>query len=131
MGDQTSGSGVVTDPDPIVSKDVRVVTLGCRLNAFESEVMRRHAAATGLANTVIVNTCAVTGEAVRQAPQAIRRARRENPHARIIVTGCAAQTEKETFAGMAEVDVVLGNLEDAIPIAAKEAAISWASERAP
>lgn len=94
---------------------VRVVTLGCRLNAFESEVMRRNAAAAGLGDSVIVNTCAVTAEAVRQASQAIRRLRRENPAARIIVTGCAAQVEPERFAGMAEVDHVVGNAEKMRP----------------
>jgi threonylcarbamoyladenosine tRNA methylthiotransferase MtaB len=88
---------------------VRVVTLGCRLNAFESEVMRRHAAAAGLEDAVIVNTCAVTAEAVRQAGQTIRRLRRENPGARLIVTGCAAQIEPQRFAEMAEVDRVIGN----------------------
>ncbi|RMI23765.1 tRNA (N(6)-L-threonylcarbamoyladenosine(37)-C(2))-methylthiotransferase MtaB [Sinorhizobium meliloti] len=90
---------------------VEVITFGCRLNTYESEVMRAEAEKAGLNNAVLVNTCAVTAEAVRQARQAIRRARRENPHARIIVTGCAAQTEKETFAEMAEVDAVLGNEE--------------------
>ncbi len=90
---------------------VDVITFGCRLNTYESEVMRAEAEKAGLNNAVLVNTCAVTGEAVRQARQAIRRARRENPHARIIVTGCAAQTEKQTFAGMPEVDAVLGNEE--------------------
>jgi len=90
---------------------VEVITFGCRLNTYESEVMRAEAEKAGLNNAVLVNTCAVTGEAVRQARQAIRRARRDNPHARIIVTGCAAQTEKETFAAMAEVDAVLGNEE--------------------
>ncbi|WP_454852489.1 tRNA (N(6)-L-threonylcarbamoyladenosine(37)-C(2))-methylthiotransferase MtaB [Rhizobium binxianense] len=90
---------------------VEVITFGCRLNTYESEVMKAEAEKAGLNNAVLVNTCAVTGEAVRQARQAIRRARRDNPHARIIVTGCAAQTEKETFAGMAEVDAVLGNEE--------------------
>ena len=89
----------------------RVITLGCRLNIVESDVMRRHAVAAGLENAVIVNTCAVTGEAVRQAAQTIRRLRREEPHARIIVTGCAAQTEPERFAGMSEVDHVIGNAE--------------------
>ncbi|WP_440409313.1 tRNA (N(6)-L-threonylcarbamoyladenosine(37)-C(2))-methylthiotransferase MtaB [Neorhizobium petrolearium] len=88
---------------------VDVITFGCRLNTYESEVMRAEAEKAGLNNAILVNTCAVTGEAVRQARQAIRRARRENPHARIIVTGCAAQTEKQTFADMAEVDAVLGN----------------------
>ena len=87
-----------------------VITLGCRLNAFESEVIRREAAAAGLVDAVIVNTCAVTAEAERQARQAIRRARRERPHARLIVTGCAAQIAPERYAEMAEVDQVLGNL---------------------
>jgi threonylcarbamoyladenosine tRNA methylthiotransferase MtaB len=90
---------------------VRIVTLGCRLNAFESEVMRGHAAAAGLENTILVNTCAVTGEAVRQAAQTIRRLRRENPDARLVVTGCAAQVEPQRFADMAEVDCVIGNAE--------------------
>ena len=90
---------------------VDVITFGCRLNTYESEVMRAEAEKAGLNNAILVNTCAVTGEAVRQARQAIRRARRENPHARIIVTGCAAQTEKQTFAEMPEVDAVLGNEE--------------------
>ncbi len=90
---------------------VEVITFGCRLNTYESEVMRAEAEKAGLNNAILVNTCAVTGEAVRQARQAIRRARRQNPHARIIVTGCAAQTEKQVFAEMAEVDAVLGNEE--------------------
>ncbi|WP_075291786.1 tRNA (N(6)-L-threonylcarbamoyladenosine(37)-C(2))-methylthiotransferase MtaB [Pararhizobium arenae] len=90
---------------------VDVITFGCRLNTYESEVMRSEAEKAGLNNAILFNTCAVTGEAVRQARQAIRRARRENPHARIIVTGCAAQTEKDTFAAMPEVDAVLGNEE--------------------
>ena len=90
---------------------VEVITFGCRLNTYESEVMRAEAEKAGLNNAVLVNTCAVTGEAVRQARQAIRRARRENPHARIIVTGCAAQTEAATFGEMPEVDAVLGNEE--------------------
>jgi threonylcarbamoyladenosine tRNA methylthiotransferase MtaB len=88
---------------------VDVVTFGCRLNAYESQVMRREAETAELADTIIVNTCAVTGEAVRQARQKIRRLRRERPNARIVVTGCAAQTEPETFAAMAEVDRVVGN----------------------
>src|SRR5262245_27363997 len=88
---------------------VDIVTFGCRLNSYESEVIRREAAAAGLADTVVVNTCAVTGEAVRQARQAIRRLRRERPDARIVVTGCAAQTEPQSFAAMREVDHVLGN----------------------
>lgn len=90
---------------------VEIITFGCRLNTYESEVMRAEAEKAGLNNAVLVNTCAVTGEAVRQARQAIRRARRDNPHARIIVTGCAAQTEAETFGAMPEVDAVLGNEE--------------------
>src|SRR5690349_18801139 len=90
---------------------VEVVTLGCRLNAFESEVMRRHAETAGLDETVIVNTCAVTAEAVRQAGQTIRRLKRERPGARLIVTGCAAQIEPQRFAAMPEVDAVLGNAE--------------------
>ena len=91
--------------------ETHVITLGCRLNAYESEVMSGQAQAAGLGETVIVNTCAVTGEAVRQARQAIRRARREHPGARIVVTGCAAQIEPERFAAMAEVDHVVGNVE--------------------
>jgi threonylcarbamoyladenosine tRNA methylthiotransferase MtaB len=90
---------------------VRVVTLGCRLNAYESEVMRAHAAAAGLEDVVIVNTCAVTAEAVRQAAQTIRKLKRENPRARLIVTGCAAQIEPHRFADMPEVDRVIGNVE--------------------
>jgi threonylcarbamoyladenosine tRNA methylthiotransferase MtaB len=86
-------------------------TLGCRLNSFESEIIRAEAAKAGLDNAVIVNTCAVTAEAVRQGRQAVRRARRQNPGAKIIVTGCAAQTEPGTFAAMDEVDLVLGNEE--------------------
>src|SRR6478752_4065211 len=94
---------------------VRVVTLGCRLNAFESEVMRSHAAAAGLEDAVIVNTCAVTAEAVRQAGQTIRRLKRENPGARMIVTGCAAQIDPQRFADMPEVDRVIGNAEKLDP----------------
>ena len=90
---------------------VEVITFGCRLNTYESEVMKAEAAKAGLGNAILVNTCAVTSEAVRQARQAIRRARRENPEARIIVTGCAAQTEAQNFAAMPEVDAVLGNEE--------------------
>ncbi|HZY66985.1 MAG TPA: tRNA (N(6)-L-threonylcarbamoyladenosine(37)-C(2))-methylthiotransferase MtaB [Devosia sp.] len=89
--------------------DVETLTFGCRLNAYESEVMKAEAAKAGLADALIVNTCAVTEEAVRQAKQAIRKARRDNPSRRIIVTGCAAQTEARTFAAMDEVDLVLGN----------------------
>jgi len=103
---------------------VDVLTFGCRLNTYESEVIRRHAVAAGLADVVVVNTCAVTAEAERQARQAIRRAKRERPQARIIVTGCAAQTNPGQFALMAEVDRVIGN-DDKIAgeawIAAREA----------
>ena len=84
-------------------------TFGCRLNAYETEAMKELSA--GLENTVVVNTCAVTAEAVRQARQKIRRLRKDHPDARLIVTGCAAQTEPETFTGMDEVDHVIGNLE--------------------
>lgn len=90
---------------------IDVVTFGCRLNAYESEVIRREAAAAGVADAVVVNTCAVTAEAVRQAKQTIRRLKREKPDARIVVTGCAAQTESSTFAAMPEVDRVIGNEE--------------------
>ncbi len=90
---------------------LEIITFGCRLNAYESEVMRAHADAAGLSDAVIVNTCAVTAEAVRQARQAIRRARREKPGAKIVVTGCAAQIDPDRFAAMDEVDHVVGNHE--------------------
>jgi threonylcarbamoyladenosine tRNA methylthiotransferase MtaB len=96
---------------PFYMSEPTVITLGCRLNAYESEVMRDHALAAGLNDAVIINTCAVTAEAVRQAAQTIRKLRRERPSARIIVTGCAAQIEPERFAEMAEVDHVIGNAE--------------------
>ncbi|MES2845603.1 MAG: tRNA (N(6)-L-threonylcarbamoyladenosine(37)-C(2))-methylthiotransferase MtaB [Pseudomonadota bacterium] len=99
-------------------------TLGCRLNAYETEAMKQLSAAAGLENAVIVNTCAVTAEAVRKAKQEIRRLSRENPGATIIVTGCAAQTEPDTFASMAEVTKVIGNTE-------KMQAETWAGLRAP
>ena len=99
-------------------------TLGCRLNAYETEAMKELAAAAGVEGAVVVNTCAVTAEAVRKAKQEIRRLSRENPGAQIIVTGCAAQTEPETFAAMAEVSKVIGNTE-------KMQAETWASLRAP
>jgi threonylcarbamoyladenosine tRNA methylthiotransferase MtaB len=101
---------------------VEVVTFGCRLNAYESEQIKARAAEDGLADAVVFNTCAVTGEAVRQARQAIRKARRERPGARIVVTGCAAQIDPKAFAGMAEVDVVLGNAEKLAPRAYAPAA---------
>ena len=89
--------------------ETEIITFGCRLNAFESEVIRRAAAAAGLRDAVIVNTCAVTAEAERQAHQAIRRARRRHPEATIIVTGCAAEIAPERYAALPEVDRVLGN----------------------
>lgn len=94
-----------------MTSEPEIVTFGCRLNTYESEVMRGHARAAGLTDTVIINTCAVTKEAERQARQAIRRLRRQRPSARIIVTGCAAQIDPGAFARMAEVDQVLGNAE--------------------
>lgn len=86
-------------------------TMGCRLNAYETEAMKELAQSAGLDNAVVVNTCAVTAEAVRKARQDIRRLRRDHPGARLIVTGCAAQTEPATFASMPEVDAVIGNSE--------------------
>jgi threonylcarbamoyladenosine tRNA methylthiotransferase MtaB len=97
---------------------VETVTFGCRLNAAESEAMRRAALAAGARDLIIVNSCAVTGEAVAQARQRIRRLHRDNPNRRIVVTGCAAQTEPQTFAAMSEVAQVVGN-------AAKLAAEVW------
>jgi threonylcarbamoyladenosine tRNA methylthiotransferase MtaB len=102
---------------------VEVVTFGCRLNAAESEVIRREATRAGFDDTVVVNTCAVTAEAVRQARQTIRALRRRRPQAKIIVTGCAAQTEPQTFAAMTETDRVLGNGE-------KLTAAGWTKTRA-
>jgi threonylcarbamoyladenosine tRNA methylthiotransferase MtaB len=91
-------------------KPPTIISFGCRLNAYEAEVMRAHAAASGV-ETIIINTCAVTAEAERQARQAIRKARRDNPQARIVVTGCAAQTRPEIYGAMPEIDQVLGNAE--------------------
>ena len=90
---------------------IDVVTFGCRLNAYESEAIKARAGEAQLQNAVVVNTCAVTAEAVRQSRQAIRKLKRERPGTRIIVTGCAAQTEPQTYAAMPEVDAVLGNQE--------------------
>ena len=101
---------------------VDVVTFGCRLNAAESEVIRREAERAGVRDTVVVNTCAVTAEAVRQARQTIRALRRERPQAKIVVTGCAAQTEPQTFVDMPEADRVIGNAE-------KLSAAAWAKAR--
>ncbi|QOZ74315.1 tRNA (N(6)-L-threonylcarbamoyladenosine(37)-C(2))-methylthiotransferase MtaB [Bradyrhizobium sp. CCBAU 53351] len=88
---------------------VDIVTFGCRLNAFEAEVIRREAEAAGLEDTIVINSCAVTNEAVAQARQSIRKLKRERPSARIVVTGCAAQTQSGMFADMAEVDRIVGN----------------------
>ena len=90
-------------------------TLGCRLNAWETEAMKTLAARAGVTDAVVVNTCAVTQEAVRKAKQEIRRLSRENPGAKVVVTGCAAQVEPETFAAMPEVSLVLGNAEKMAP----------------
>jgi threonylcarbamoyladenosine tRNA methylthiotransferase MtaB len=102
---------------------VEVVTFGCRLNAAEAEVIRREAERAGFSDTIVVNTCAVTAEAVRQARQTIRALRRARPQAKIVVTGCAAQTEPATFVAMAEADRVLGNAE-------KLSAAGWAQAHA-
>jgi threonylcarbamoyladenosine tRNA methylthiotransferase MtaB len=102
---------------------VDVVTFGCRLNSAESEVIRREAERSGFTDTIVVNTCAVTAEAVRQARQSIRALRRDRPAANIVVTGCAAQTEPQTFAAMTEADLVLGNAE-------KLTAAGWSQARA-
>jgi len=88
---------------------VETLTFGCRLNVYEAQVIKAEAEKAGLDNAIIINTCAVTAEAVKQAKQAVRKARRDNPAARIIVTGCAAQTEGRTFGDMPEVDLVIGN----------------------
>jgi threonylcarbamoyladenosine tRNA methylthiotransferase MtaB len=110
IGEEGGPAVVSNGPD-----DVAIVTFGCRLNAYESEAIRARAAADGLSDAVVFNTCAVTNEAVRQARQAIRKARRERPDARLIVTGCAAQIDPAAFAAMPEVDLVLGNAEKAAP----------------
>ncbi len=98
-------------PAATLQSGVEVVTFGCRLNAYESEAIKTLARDAGLSDTVIVNTCAVTGEAERQARQAIRKLRKQRPQSRIVVTGCAAQIDPQRFAAMAEVDLVLGNVE--------------------
>ncbi|TAI64889.1 tRNA (N(6)-L-threonylcarbamoyladenosine(37)-C(2))-methylthiotransferase MtaB [Bradyrhizobium sp. Leo170] len=102
---------------------IDVVTFGCRLNAFESELIRHEAENAGLADTIVINSCAVTNEAVAQARQSIRRLKREHPEARIVVTGCAAQTQAQMFAEMAEVDRVIGNDE-------KTRSAAWRDARA-
>jgi threonylcarbamoyladenosine tRNA methylthiotransferase MtaB len=90
-------------------KGVDIVTFGCRLNIYESEVMRHHAEDAGMTDAIIFNTCAVTKQAEREARRAIRKARRENPNSKIIVTGCAAQIDPKSFTAMAEIDQVIGN----------------------
>jgi len=107
----TPGDGPAADGPAAVSGAPRFTTQGCRLNAYETEAMKRLTAEAGLSGVHVVNTCAVTAEAVRKARQEIRRIRRESPGTRIVVTGCAAQTEPDTFAAMAEVDHVVGNAE--------------------
>jgi len=105
----------MADGSHIPAREFEVVTFGCRLNACESQAIREQAAADGVTDAVVFNTCAVTSEAVRQARQAIRKARRERPGARVIVTGCAAQIDPAAFAAMPEVDLVLGNSEKIAP----------------
>ena len=87
----------------------QVVTFGCRLNIYESELIKQHAKTAGLKDTIIVNTCAVTSEAERQSRQSIRKLRRDNPDSKIIVTGCAAQINTKTYAEMDEINQVIGN----------------------
>src|SRR6476659_8890527 len=106
---------------------VEIVTFGCRLNAFEAEVIRREAEGAGLSDTIVINSCAVTNEAVAQARQSIRRLKRERPDVRIVVTGCAAQTQAEMFAEMAEVDRVVGNDDKMRAAAWREARASFDS----
>lgn len=106
----------------------KFTTLGCRLNAYETEAMKDLSQQAGLSNAVVVNTCAVTAEAVRKARQEIRKLRRENPESTIIVTGCAAQTEPETFAAMDEVDRVIGNTEKMQPDTWKQMAGDFIGE---
>jgi threonylcarbamoyladenosine tRNA methylthiotransferase MtaB len=111
--DESSRATTLSGRPPREGPPVEVVTFGCRLNACESQAIREQAGADGVTDTIVFNTCAVTGEAVRQARQAIRKARRERPGARLIVTGCAAQIDPAGFAAMDEVDGVLGNAEKA------------------
>ena len=110
---------------------VEVVSFGCRLNAAESEVIRREATQAGFSDTIVINTCAVTSEAVRQARQAIRALRRRRPNAKIIVTGCAAQTEPQVFAAMAETDRVLGNDEKLSAAGWTQACAAFATDGSP
>jgi len=105
------------------SQSIQTVTHGCRLNSYESEAMRHLGTDAGLGETIIVNSCAVTAEAVRQTRQSVRRAKRKNPDAAIIVTGCAAQIDSEHFAAMREVDAVLGNHEKLTPVSWRKLAL--------
>ncbi|MFW6413416.1 MAG: tRNA (N(6)-L-threonylcarbamoyladenosine(37)-C(2))-methylthiotransferase MtaB, partial [Oceanicaulis sp.] len=118
----------VENPAPPAETDggeaVDIVTFGCRLNAWESEVMRDHARTGGMTNTILVNTCAVTSEAVRQARQTIRRLKRERPGADIVVTGCAAQIDPDMFAKMPQVSRVIGNAEKLRPETFRSRAVS-------
>ncbi len=116
---EPSSNRAATEADLALAAKPDIVTLGCRLNAYESEVIRAHAVAAERENLVVVNTCAVTGEAVRQARQAVRKARRARPDAHLVVTGCAAQIDPAMFAAMPEVDEVVGNHE-------KMSAETWA-----
>jgi len=109
------GFEIAARGDARAGAPAEVVTFGCRLNACESQAIRERAAAEGVTDTVVINTCAVTGEAVRQARQAIRKLARERPEARIVVTGCAAQIDPAGFAAMPRVDLVLGNAEKTLP----------------
>lgn len=106
---EEADSGLRRNNDSVAGKGPQVVTFGCRLNAYESEVMKGHATAAGLNDAIIINTCAVTAEAERQARQSIRRLARENPTAQIIVTGCGAQIDPGSYAAMPEVARVVGN----------------------
>src|SRR4051812_5209711 len=108
---------------------VDIVTFGCRLNAFEAEVIRREAEGAGLSDTIVINSCAVTNEAVAQARQSIRRLKRERPDVHIVVTGCAAQTQADMFAAMPEVDRVIGNEDKLQPAAWRATAQALASPR--
>ena len=110
-----ASSDATTRRTSAAARSTEVITFGCRLNTFESEVIRQNAQAAGLDDAIVINTCAVTAEAERQARQAIRRARRKHPNARIIVTGCSVQTDPDTYAAMPEVDQILGNAEKLDP----------------
>jgi len=102
-----------------IANDVEVITFGCRLNTYESQVIKQNAANEKLKNVIVFNTCAVTSEATRQAKQAIRKARKNNPDSKIIVTGCAVQYSPEEFVDMPEIDQILGNEEKLDPASYK------------